>query len=99
MPTTPATANTLRANVDEQFFDLICSDPDLLQVEFDAIIAAEWPGPPATRPGRGAAREQPIPQPAHRAAARTGSPVTRPRRPGIGGWARQRSPPHDRHDT
>jgi hypothetical protein len=37
---------TVTRTVDEQFLTLICSDEDLLRAEFDAIIAAEWPGPP-----------------------------------------------------
>jgi hypothetical protein len=39
MPTTPATGDTTARTVDEQFFDLICNDADLLAAEFDAIIA------------------------------------------------------------
>jgi len=100
MPTTPGTSDSTRT-VDEQFLDLICSDEDLLRAEFDAIIAAEWPSPPTT-PRRGAAGERPT-SGAHRGAGALGArPVTRPRHPGIGEWARQRSPPprqprtHDR---
>ncbi|MGI8881289.1 MAG: hypothetical protein ACR2KJ_12460, partial [Jatrophihabitans sp.] len=36
----------------EQFVDLSCSDDDLVQAEFDAIIAAEWPSRPPDRPSR-----------------------------------------------
>ena len=92
MPTTPGTSDSTRT-VDEQFLDLICSDEDLLRAEFDAIIAAEWPSPPTTTPRRGAAGERPT-SGAHRGAGALGArPVTRPRHPGIGEWARQRSPP------
>src|ERR1700750_2788438 len=92
MPTTPGTSDSTRT-VDEQFLDLICSDEDLLQAEFEAIIAAEWPSPPTTTPRPAPAAERP-PSGAHRAAAALGArPVTRPRHPGIGEWARQRSPP------
>ena len=40
-------------STDEQFLDLLLGDEDLLRAEFDAIIAAEWPGQPPDRPGRG----------------------------------------------
>ncbi len=78
---------------DEQFLDLICSDDELVQAEFDAIIAAEWPSPPPTRPrrdtpgGRHPGRGQ-RPRP----AAPDGLPL-RPRHPGVRAWSRQRSPP------
>jgi hypothetical protein len=45
MTTTPAPSD----RSDQQFLDLICYDQDLLEAEFDAIIAAEWPTPPADR--------------------------------------------------
>ena len=32
---------------DEAFTDLITSDADLVRAEFDALIAACWPSPPA----------------------------------------------------
>jgi hypothetical protein len=100
MPTRPGTGDSTRT-VDEQFLALICSEEDLLRAEFDAIIAAEWPSPPTTTPRRGAADQRPT-NDAHRgAAARIASPVTRPRHPGIGEGARQRSPPRRqprRHD-
>jgi hypothetical protein len=79
-------------SVDEQFLDLVCDNTDLLGAEFDAIIAAEWPTRPVDRlgvltacrhPGDGAVRW--VVDIAH--------VPTRPRHPGIGGWARQRSPP------
>jgi hypothetical protein len=36
----------------DEFLDVICADPELLQAEFDAIIDAEWPAgsPPAATP-------------------------------------------------
>ena len=91
MHTYPGSADSTRT-IDEQFLELICSDEDLLRAEFDAIIAAEWPSPPATTPRRDAgwrpARE------AHRhPRARITGPVARPPQPGVGEWARQRSPP------
>jgi len=40
---------TARANGDspwnEEFLDLICSDPELLTAELDAIIAGSWADP------------------------------------------------------
>jgi hypothetical protein len=92
MPTTPATGDAART-VDERFLDLICSDADLLAAEFDAIIAAEWPEPPADTPGRGAAGGHPGSGAARVPAQPVRGPVPQPRHPGIGGWARQRSPP------
>jgi hypothetical protein len=92
MPTTPATGDTIAWTVEEQFLDLICSDEDLIQTEFDAIIAAEWPNPPANTPGRAPLAGTP---PAGQPGARPpGSPARWPgHHPGIGGWTRQRSPP------
>jgi hypothetical protein len=78
--------------LDEKLIDLICDDADLLAAEFDAIIAAEWPTPPVEcgrlaaagrHPGRGSDGVY---------GPRRG-PASRPRHPGVGGWARQRSPP------
>lgn len=90
----PLTDGTTDAALDEQFADLICSDADLLADEFDAIIAAEWPDPPSGRRGcsgddcwrtdRASARWILVPR---------RGPVARPRGPGVGEWARQRSPP------
>ncbi|HJQ01506.1 MAG TPA: hypothetical protein VJ851_07890 [Jatrophihabitans sp.] len=93
MPSAPATSGTPARSVDEQFVDLICRDADLLAAEFDAIIAAEWPDPPAGRPGSGAAGGHPGRRAAGRAAEPVRDLIDRPRHPGIGGWARQRSPP------
>jgi hypothetical protein len=80
--------------VDEQFLELICSDGALLQAEFDAIIAAEWREPPASTPGRGFVDRRPTIDAARRTVAPHGVGLPgRPRRPGAGGWARQRAPP------
>ena len=94
MPTTPATAGTSTRTVEDQFLDLICSDADLLAAEFDAIIAAEWPSPPANQGTRGAPSGHPGSGAAHRGADSARGTVPPPRHPGIGGWARQRSPPN-----
>ena len=101
MPTKPGSGVSTRT-VDEQFLALICSEEDLLQAEFDAIIAAEWPSPPTTTPRRGPANRHPASEAHDRRRAHGARLVARPRHPGIGGWARQRSPPppqprnHDR---
>jgi hypothetical protein len=92
MPTTDA-GETTAHTVDAQFLDLICADPDLLAAEFDAIITAEWPRPPTGRPGRGCAGGQPGTHAAGRAVGNARDLADRPRHPGVGGWARQRSPP------
>jgi len=89
--TTPHHESTLATK--EEFLAILCSDEDLLRAEFDAIIAAEWPSLPPDPPeddgalerSPGTARHQPT-------GARVRLP-NRPRHPGIGGWARQRSPP------
>ena len=98
MPTAAAATDTTAQTVDAQFLDLICADAELLAAEFDAIIAAEWPEPPPDRPARGAAGGHPGSGAARRAADPVRGPVSRPRRPGTGGSARQRSPPL-RHPT
>lgn len=50
--------------VEAQLADLICSDPDLLHAEFDAIISAAWDSDvPPGRPGRPAAPRPPSPGP------------------------------------
>jgi hypothetical protein len=93
MPTTPATGTTT-PSVEEQFLDLVYGDTDLLAAEFDAIIAAEWPEPPADEHGPSVPDRQPDGGPGRR----RGGPVSRLRHPGLGGWARERSPPF-RHPT
>lgn len=99
MPTTPATRGTSARTVDERFLDLICNDQDLLDAEFDAIIAAEWPGPPTDPAGRGVTGgEHPVSGAARWVSTHVGGAASRPRHPGIGGWARQRSPPPGQPD-
>jgi len=93
MPRAATGGDTTARTVDVQFFELICSDADLLAAEFDAIIAAEWPDPPADTPGRGAVGGYPGNGAARRATEPVRGPAPPLRHPGIGGWARQRSPP------
>jgi hypothetical protein len=66
MTSLSATASATATAVTDEFFALICADEQLLQAEFDAIIAAGWPTPPrrpkpATPrpPGRSNGRQQP----------------------------------------
>ena len=81
-----------RASEDEEFLALVCADEQLLRAEFDAIVAAEWPGPPPDAPGGRCDRERP-------GRPRTGRPARVTTPPGtcghgrIGARRRQRSPP------
>ena len=82
----------LDRTIDEQFLELICADEELLRAEFDAVVTAAWLGPPTVRADRRSA-EQPGGGARRRRRVRVAGPPNRPRRPGIGGWARQRGPP------
>jgi len=95
MLTTLPTSETAR-RIEEQFLDLIYADTDLLSAEFDAIIAVEWPEPPAEGPAPGVAGGRPRRGASRRAPTPFRGPVSWPRHPGIGEWAR--SPPL-RHPT
>ena len=81
--------------LEEQFIDLVCSDEALLRAEFEDIITAEWPAPPSTRPPSGRRTHRAEPPRSDAAWTESGGPrlAHRPRHPGIGGWAHQRSPP------
>ncbi|WP_127504671.1 hypothetical protein [Actinoplanes solisilvae] len=47
---------------DEAFAELVSSDPDLVQAEFDDLIAASWPDPPEpARPPDPPTRSTPSP--------------------------------------
>ncbi len=80
-------------STDEQHLELLCADEDLVRAEFDAIITAQWPGPPPAEPDRGADAEPDPRRVQHRPETGDALPPSRPRHPGIGGWTRQRSPP------
>ena len=90
----PAGADDTRS-VEEQFLDLLLADDDLIQAEFDAIIAAEWPGPPRTCPADASAAAQ----------TPAGDVVTEPRRPrglvpdGDHPWTGRRGNAHRRQTT
>ncbi len=49
----PASAVDRRRQVDDDFFDLVLSDPDLLELEFAAVVAGiRGPSAPAAPAGR-----------------------------------------------
>ena len=78
------------STLDEQFVAIVCADKDLLQAEFDAIVASAWWRPPLVRRPLGAA---PPPGGGGRHATGDHRPVVRADQPAIGSRARQRSPP------
>lgn len=99
MPSTSDAADTFSATVDEQFLDLICSDDDLIDAAFDAIIAAEWPLPPADTPRPGAADRHPAYRAVGRAVRAVARAVAGQRPRGVIRSIRQRSPPGtDNHE-
>jgi hypothetical protein len=88
------------ATVDDTFFSLMLSDPDLVRAEFDTLVAGEWAGPPPDLP------ESPDPPDDDDDGHAVPRPVTsgflmdrRLARPGprldleVNRWRRQRSPP------
>jgi hypothetical protein len=78
----------------EEFIELVCSHPELAAAEFAAIIAAEWPTlPPACPPLRCSVGPRPAPGHERWGEDVRSWPGQRPRGPGTGEWARQRSPP------
>ena len=78
-------------STEEQFLDLLLADEELLRAEFDAIIAAEWPGPPPIPPDR-RVRGEPDPG----ATRRHRATATRRADPGDPGWTRRRGNAHRR---
>jgi len=93
MPQTrpPDSVDDLRST-EERFVDLLLADEELLRAEFDAIIAAEWPGPPPKLP-HGRVRGGPDPG---RKRPHSVTATTRPaprRSLQVDRSARQRSPP------
>ena len=83
----------LTRSTEEQFADVVCSDEDWVRAEFEAIIAAEWPAPPSRPPAQRAASAPPTAPDGPWRVSRLERLASQPRRPGAGGWARQRSPP------
>ena len=93
MRTISAPGGSLAETVDEQFLALVCAEEELLRAEFEAIVAAEWPSPPAKThgPAGNAGRPRSWPLPGGRAGA--GRLPRLPAHPGVDRWTRQRSPP------
>jgi hypothetical protein len=76
---------------DEAFTDLVTSDPDWVQDEFDALISASWNQPPETPAPPAPADAEPAPPPPPRTG--DGTPVQAgDRHPGAPRTS-QRSPP------
>ena len=92
-----ATRNADTRSAERQFLDLLLADDELLRAEFDAIIAAEWPGSPPNPPHRRVLGE---PDPGGTRRPRVADAnVPRPgRRPHVDRSARQRSPPIEDHE-
>ena len=73
---------------------LLVADEQSVRDEFDAIIAAEWPTPPTSRPARRAGVKRSHPSRARwQAADHNRQAPTRLAHPGIGRWGSPRSPP------
>jgi len=92
-------AGSITRTVEDEFFDLVYGDQELLRAEFDAIIAAGWPGVPPTQPTPAAAASGPVGWEALRAPAGDARHKTEFALPKISDQARQRSPPHARGAT
>jgi hypothetical protein len=93
----PAGARATEVSAQEEALGLLCADPELVQAEFEAIVAAEWPRPPEHRAAVPAQHRRPSGGPAPgRARVRYIVPSPDLHR-GVDGWGRQRSPP-DRTD-
>lgn len=89
LPSDDRVAN--RSDTVEEFLELLLADEDLPRAEFEATIAAAWPGPPPNKPHRGVCG-----RPGHREWRRHQLAPTRVPRPERGtheGSPRQRSPP------
>ena len=68
---------------DVAFADLICSDPQWLDAEFDALIAASFGEPPgARRPRRPGSRRAPAPRPRPPGGSGRAGPPSPARLPG-----------------
>ncbi|MGN6723371.1 MAG: hypothetical protein ACTHJM_12245 [Marmoricola sp.] len=75
----------------EDFLDLLCGEEDLLDAEFEAIIAANWPeAPQPPEPGNLGGGDQGR-KPSYGSGWRLPEPGEGPRTEDA--WSRQRSPP------
>jgi len=82
---------------DRRFLAVVLGDHELLEHEFQALLAESWGSPPTGR------ALHPTPAgpsvPGSRPAASDRRLPTRPHHPGLGGWGRSRSPPCRRFDS
>jgi len=86
-----STADPVALSIEADFVELVYNDSDLLMAEFEEIVADEWgPCPPDGEPASAAALGGP--GHSHPAPALIRD-LLRPRHPGLGERARQRSPP------
>jgi hypothetical protein len=86
------TGGVTRAAEHDEFLALVCADEEWLRAEFDAIVAAEWPGPPPGAAGGRCDRERPR-DPRIGRRARFTAPSGTSGHSRIGARRRQRSPP------
>ncbi|MDY7086276.1 MAG: hypothetical protein SYR96_14340 [Actinomycetota bacterium] len=75
---------------DEAFAELVSSDPDLVQAEFDDLIASSWTGPSDAVPPPDPPAAGPQPSPG---TAVPGPAAARPNGDSCGAPAHQRPPP------
>lgn len=88
---TSSTPDPVVLGVEADFAELVYSDSDLLMAEFQEIIADEWGRRP---PDGGPASASPRGQGGYsRPVVPVSRELLRPRHPGLGERARQRSPP------
>lgn len=79
----------------DAFVDLVCSDPEWLRAEFDAIVAGQWEDSPPSGTEPTVPTYEPHP-PIPLFADGLATPPSRPQRLDHHGWVRQRSPPRAR---
>ena len=92
MATQSETGETIDRTVGDQFIVLICSDEQLLRAEFDAIVARQWPSPPAGTPTHGSVGHRGSGADSGAAACRRAR-LMASRHPDVDGWVCERSPP------
>ncbi len=81
-------------SVHRQFLDLVLADDQLVQAEFEAIVAHEWDcAPPAESVGSPVGERFPVGPSCRRLVSSAPRPPGPLPGPGKGEWSRQRSPP------
>jgi len=92
MATAPPPAVTRTRPGDEEFLALLCADEQLLRAEFDEIVAAQWPNPPAQPPAQRPRPDRGGDAPGNTRAGAAGAdgPSADPRQSRIDAWSRQR---------